>query len=289
MSLEKRYMLFISLICISFIFTANGTLSETPKSAPSKHFVLVHGACHGAWSWFKLVPLLKSSGHNVTALDLGASGVDPRQAMDLRSISDYFQPLRHFMASLPHHERVILVGHSYGGLAISQAMEYFPDKVSVAVFISALMPGPALNISTINQEIRRRAVPELDDKYTFANGTSNAPATFTFGPLELATKLYQLSSAEDLTLATMLMRPLPLFTEADISNELRLSKQNYSSVKRVFIVLEYDLIYQKDFQLWMIKKNPPNEVKLVLSDHMVIVSHTKMLLPHLLDVAKKYG
>ncbi|KAL4275900.1 hypothetical protein AHAS_Ahas20G0153400 [Arachis hypogaea] len=31
-------------------------------------------------------------------------------------------------------------------------MEHFPHKISVAVFVAALMPGPMLNISTINQE-----------------------------------------------------------------------------------------------------------------------------------------
>ena len=45
------------------------------------------------------------------------------------------------MVALPSHERVILVSHSLGGMAISQAMEYFPSKISVAVFVTALMPG----------------------------------------------------------------------------------------------------------------------------------------------------
>lgn len=57
------------------------------------------------------------------------------------------------MAALPPDERVILVGHSLGGLAVSQAMERFPSKISVAVFVTALMPGPNLNISTLQQEV----------------------------------------------------------------------------------------------------------------------------------------
>ena len=57
------------------------------------------------------------------------------------------------MEALPFHERVILVGHSYGGYAISQAMEYFPSKISVAVFATASMPGLTLNYSTHNQMV----------------------------------------------------------------------------------------------------------------------------------------
>ena len=57
------------------------------------------------------------------------------------------------MEALPSHERVILVGHNFGGLAISQAMEYFPSKIYVAVFVTALMPRPTPNISTLNQMV----------------------------------------------------------------------------------------------------------------------------------------
>ena len=57
------------------------------------------------------------------------------------------------MEALPFHERVILVGHSYGGHAISQAMENFPSKIFVAVFATAVMPGPTINYSTLNQTV----------------------------------------------------------------------------------------------------------------------------------------
>ena len=74
-----------------------------------KHFVLVHGACHGAWCWYKVATLLKTAGHRVTALDMAASGTHPSQPHEVPSISDYFKPLTEFMASLPPEERVILL------------------------------------------------------------------------------------------------------------------------------------------------------------------------------------
>ncbi|XLR04044.1 hypothetical protein HN51_058869, partial [Arachis hypogaea] len=60
-----------------------------------------------------VITLLKSWGHNVTALDLGASGVNQKKALELKSISEYFEPLSEFMASsVDKGERVVLVGHS---------------------------------------------------------------------------------------------------------------------------------------------------------------------------------
>lgn len=117
------------------------------------HFVLVHGACHGAWCWYKVAAQLKSTGHKVTALDLAASGIHPKQVHKVHSLSDYVEPLLDFMASLPPEKRVILVGHSMGGVCISLAMERFPQKISVAVFATVFMPGPDFSFSTINGEV----------------------------------------------------------------------------------------------------------------------------------------
>ncbi|XP_058186360.1 methylesterase 10-like isoform X2 [Rhododendron vialii] len=120
-----------------------------------KHFVLVHGACHGAWCWYKLKPLLQAAGHRVTALDLGGCGVHPSRLDEIVSLSDYLQPLMDFMASLvgdDDKDRVVLVGHSFGGLGVSLAMERFPEKISVAVFITAYMPNYKHPPATLIQE-----------------------------------------------------------------------------------------------------------------------------------------
>ena len=157
MEASNKHLFLVSLI-LTFLFqTVSADIAaepaEPPQPAAGKHFVLVHGACLGAWSWFKLVPLLRAYGHTVTAFDLAASGIDSRQVTDIPSIADYFQPLTDFMAALPSQERVVLVGHSFGGLAISQSMELFPEKISVAVFVTASMPGPNYNISALDQDV----------------------------------------------------------------------------------------------------------------------------------------
>ncbi|KAH0769961.1 hypothetical protein KY290_013942 [Solanum tuberosum] len=100
-----------------------------------KQFVLVHGACHGSWCWYKLKPLLEAAGHKVTALDMAASGIDLRKIEELRTLDDYTVPLMEFMECLPQEEKVILVGHSYGGMNLGLAMAKIPTKDLCCCFL----------------------------------------------------------------------------------------------------------------------------------------------------------
>lgn len=125
----------------------------TAQYKEEKHFVLVHGACHGAWCWYKLKPRLESSGHRVTTFDLSASGIDMKSIKDVHTMADYSQPLLDFMSSLPPNDRVILVGHSQGGINLALAMDSFPNKVSVAVFLSAFMPDSLHHPSYVLQQV----------------------------------------------------------------------------------------------------------------------------------------
>ncbi|CAN1225229.1 Methylesterase 1 [Linum grandiflorum] len=114
-------------------------MAEQISSEKSAHFVLVHGACHGAWSWFKVKPLLESAGHRVTVLDLAASGIDSKSIHQVPTFRQYTQPLLDVLAA-SDDKSVILVGHSLGGLNLALAMKLFPNKISVAVFLTAFMP-----------------------------------------------------------------------------------------------------------------------------------------------------
>nr|DAD40549.1 TPA_asm: hypothetical protein HUJ06_014872 [Nelumbo nucifera] len=105
-----------------------------------KHFVLIHGLCHGAWCWYKVKPMLEAEGHRVTALDLSASGINTKKIEEIQTMAEYSEPLTDLMKSIPPEEKVILVGHSLGGLSLGVAMEEFPHKISTAIFVTAFMP-----------------------------------------------------------------------------------------------------------------------------------------------------
>ncbi|XVF59506.1 hypothetical protein PTKIN_Ptkin07bG0281300 [Pterospermum kingtungense] len=171
---------------------------EMEMERKERHFVLVHGVCHGAWCWYKVATQLKSMGHKVTALDLSGSGIHPKQVHELPSFSDYFETLMQFMASLPPEERVVLVGHSTGGYSISAAMERFPQKVAVAVFATALMPGPKLTLQTLTQQFNERLDSDkyMDSQFGFHKGVDEPATSILLGPNFMASKFYQLFPPE---------------------------------------------------------------------------------------------
>ncbi|KAG7582501.1 Alpha/Beta hydrolase fold [Arabidopsis suecica] len=284
-SKTNKYLTSILVILISLYYRP---ISATQHGLV--HFVLVHGAGHGAWCWYKLIPILKSQGHNVTAVNLAASGIDLRRAETLRSVAEYIGPLMGLMESLGEDEKVILVAHSLGGLAISKAMEMFYKKVHMAIFVTALMPGPTFNFSLLSQGLVRWQAPQLDLKFVFGDGPNKSPTLSIGGPLFISLTMYDLSPKEDVELAALLVRPQRLFSNADIDTSLVLTPERFGSVNRIFVVSEKDKSLVKEFQLWMIKNNPPNHVEHIQnSDHMVMISRPLDLGACLLSLAKKFA
>ena len=93
--------------------------------------VLVHGAWHGAWSWARLEPELEARGLAHRSLDLpsvGDASADlPADVAALRTVVESVDG------------PVVLVGHSYGGVVITQAGAELP-QVERLVYVTAFAP-----------------------------------------------------------------------------------------------------------------------------------------------------
>ncbi|RWR80515.1 methylesterase 17-like protein [Cinnamomum micranthum f. kanehirae] len=118
---------------------------QEEKVLKASHLVFVHGAMHGAWCWYKVRSLLESAGHKVSCLDLKSSGIDLSDPMNISSFEEYNKPLFDFMSNLQDDEKVILVGHSMGGLSLTHSIKEFGNKIHVAVYIC----GPMLSIKNL--------------------------------------------------------------------------------------------------------------------------------------------
>ncbi|XP_027347299.1 salicylic acid-binding protein 2-like isoform X2 [Abrus precatorius] len=249
-----------------------------------KHYVLVHGACHGAWCWYKLKPLLESAGHKVTDLDLAASGINMKKIEDVDTLSQYSEPLLQLLETIPQNEKVILVGHSLGGLSIALAMDIFPEKVAVGVFLSAFVPDTEHKPSYVLEK-RTPSAEWLDTQFS----PSGNKTSMFFGPDFLSKKLYQVSSVEDLGLAKTLVRPGSLFME-DLAQQKNFSKDGYGSVPLAFIVCNGDLAIPLNYQLWMIQNAGINDVlEIKDADHMAMLCKPQELCDSLLQIATKYA
>jgi len=92
--------------------------------------MLVHGAWHGGWAWDPLLPHLLGAGLDVEVVDLPSSGGGGGDlAADAAVVRD---------ALRANPWPTVVVGHSYGGIVVSEAAAGEPNVMSV-VYLTAFM------------------------------------------------------------------------------------------------------------------------------------------------------
>jgi pimeloyl-ACP methyl ester carboxylesterase len=123
-------------------------------------FVLVHGGWHNHSAWDRVTPILKANGFAALTLDLpgaGANAIAPR-SLGLRPFDPAaFAAERSPMAGVTQEARtqavvalvkeaaslsdgkVILVGHSAGGMTISAVAEQVPNLLLAIVYLAGFM------------------------------------------------------------------------------------------------------------------------------------------------------
>src|SRR5712672_2175211 len=106
-------------------FSAFQGFAQPVPSQPVKNILLVHGAFADGSSWAKVIPRLEAKGLHVTAVQNPLSSLADDVAAARRAIARQDGP-------------VILVGHSWAGMVISEAGN--DPKVAGLVYVAAIVP-----------------------------------------------------------------------------------------------------------------------------------------------------
>lgn len=107
--------------------------------------VLVHGAWHGAWCWQRALTRLRDAG--VPAYAVTLTGVGERAHLMAPGIRlrTHVQDVLGLIAA-NELTRVVLVGHSYGGMVIAgvadQLLQCQPGLLAALVYVDAVTPHP---------------------------------------------------------------------------------------------------------------------------------------------------
>jgi pimeloyl-ACP methyl ester carboxylesterase len=120
--------------------------------------VLVHGGLHTARCWDQLVPLLDLPAR---AVDLPGRGSRPA---DLQSVTlDGCVAAVIEDADDSGFARFVLVGHSLGGVTVTETAYRHPDRVAHLVYVGALVPPPGSNASVLMTGADLESMPMMPE------------------------------------------------------------------------------------------------------------------------------
>jgi pimeloyl-ACP methyl ester carboxylesterase len=235
-------------------------------------YVFVHGSWHGAWCWYRLVARLQRAGHRVVAPDLLSLGCDTTayQAVTLKSWTD--QIASHVLAA---PEPVVLIGHSRGGIVISEVAERIPERIRKLVYVNAFLLKHGQTLQEIAASDQQSLVlPGLE--------VSADQLSASIRPEVARKAFYGECSDEDVGLALSLLRAEPL---APVATPLSVSPARFGRVARAYVGCTLDRAISPAVQALMQQAWPCEQTLALATDHSPFLSRPDELTAAILSVS----
>jgi len=143
----------LSLLAALTVALAAATPSAGASPAAGvKNIVLVHGAFADGSSWARVIPILQARGYNVTAVQIPLTSLADDVAATRRALAQQKGP-------------VILVGHSWAGVVITEAGT--DPQVAGLVYVAAFAPDRGEAVGELGKPYPPPPVVPIADKQGF--------------------------------------------------------------------------------------------------------------------------
>lgn len=231
-----------SLILLSAAFALSAMASCTQDDhvpAAAHTYVLVHGAWQAPYVWDEVRAQLISSGNKVIVVELPGHGTD-QTPPHLLSLDVYRDKVIQSINSA--NGKVILVGHSMGGMVITHVAQQVPSQIEKLVYIGAFLPANG-------QSLLELANSDPDSKLGPALSQSADKLLLDVSKAEL-TNLFipdGTQAAKDKVVSNYRAEPAIPFT-----NTVALTDAGFGSVEKVYIKTLQDIVISLGLQDRMI-------------------------------------
>jgi pimeloyl-ACP methyl ester carboxylesterase len=221
--------------------------------------ILVHGAWHGAWCWLRVLRELEFRQRGAAAIDLPGMGEDTTPPADV-SLDLWAEAIGETLKTL--NKPALLVGHSMGGMAISQAAELNPDLIAGLVYLCAYLPQDGDTLL----DMAGRATPgtSLVEPVFSADG-----ATVSASDACLRPAFYADCTDQDFLFAKS--RPKPMSVRPAVE-PVHLTAERFGRVPRHYIECLNDRAVPIDQQRAMVAASPCRSVHTLDTGHSPFLS-----------------
>lgn len=130
--------------------------------------LLVHGAWCGSWAWDRLVPELELEGIASKVINLPGHGAKSGSMWSV-SLADYADAVIDGASSI--EGSVIAVGHSMGGLVISEAAAKAPKAFQALTYLAAFLPCDGERLISLSSKDKQSKLNSLIKPRLFKGST----------------------------------------------------------------------------------------------------------------------
>jgi pimeloyl-ACP methyl ester carboxylesterase len=244
-------------------------------------FILIHGMFHGGWCWDRIERRLRRAGHEVVAPDLAGCGSDKTPVADV-SLDRWATDVSNLVEA--DSQKSILVGHSRGGLVISEVAERTSPNIAAVVYLTALM----LPDGRAAMELPAIMTEEGFDGSSLSQGQGfgmSPDGQSMFAQDSLVEAFYSNCSEEDRAFAISRLGPEAI---APTMTKVSLTASRWGSLPRIYIETTRDNTLPIEAQRAMIARSKPTEVHSLDADHMPIFNDVDRLAELLESVAVRF-
>jgi pimeloyl-ACP methyl ester carboxylesterase len=254
---------------IKSMLIATATASVTAMgggalAAGKPTIALVHGAFCDSHSWDAVAGALKADGYKVININLPGRPSAEGSLKDA-TLDGYRQTV---LAALKDEKApVVLVGHSFAGITISNVGEAAPEKIKTLVYVAALLPKDGDSLDKLaHEDPDARIGPIL--KPDVANGimgidkAASVDVFLNDGPAQLRAVFPSLVIDEPL---------------APLATPVHLTAARFGKIDKAYIRTSKDLVISPYLQSAMLAATPVRMTQTIDTGHLGMLTDPKGL------------